>query len=64
MKALEKTAVTAAFHKKSQTVPFKCKQCDWCEEVFNCEDELDNHKAIFVQGLQCRLFRFRWKMEA
>ena len=28
LKALEKTAVTAAFQKKSTNVPFKCKQCD------------------------------------
>ena len=28
-----------------QEEPVESVKCDWCEKVFNCEDQLENHKA-------------------
>ena len=39
----------------------KTFKCDWCEEVFNCEDELENHKTTgcakeFAKEFACKAF--------
>ena len=54
-----------------QEEPVDCVKCDWCEKVFNCEDQLENHKAAGCAkqyvckacNVECSDYNGRWRHE-
>ena len=54
-----------------QEEPVESVKCDWCEKVFNCEDQLENHKAAGCAkqyvckacNVECSDYNGRWRHE-
>ena len=54
-----------------QEEPVESVKCDWCEKVFNCEDQLENHKAAGCAkqyvckacNVECSDYDGRWRHE-
>ena len=54
-----------------QEEPVESVKCDWCEKVFNCEDQLENHKAAGCAkqyvckacNIECLDYDGRWRHE-
>ena len=54
-----------------QEEPVESFKCDWCEKVFNCEDQLENHKAAGCAkqyvckacNVECSDYNGRWRHE-
>ena len=54
-----------------QKEPVESVKCDWCERVFNCEDQLEKHKAAGCAkqyvckacNIECSDYDGRWRHE-